>query len=117
MGTGREQKGISLFSFFPRRRGYGKPHAKNEKKQKRTVSTDLAVEIEDTPAVVYRDCGGSVQPGTETTYPRVEEEQVPTEEEEELNEVEADDRMPEEAGHTLYGLMKGRKTGSARACS
>ena len=58
------------------------------------LRTYFAIEIEDSPAIIYRDCFLAVQPGAQTTDPRIDGRKESAGEEQELDEVEADCRVP-----------------------
>lgn len=75
--------------------------------------TNLAIDVEHTPAVVDGDGGGPVEPRTEPADPGIEGREEPPEEEEELDEVEADERVPEEAPRGVFGLGA-RSAGAGR---
>jgi hypothetical protein len=81
----------------------GSPRRERESRSK---ATHLAIQVEDPPAVINRDGRVSVEPSAETTDPRVEGGEVDAEEEEELDEVEADQGVPQESADGILGLVK-----------
>ena len=69
--------------------------------------TDLAVEVEYAPAVVDGDGGRGDEPGGDLAVPGVEDGEVAAEEEDELEEVEADEGVPEPRVERLARLWNG----------
>lgn len=86
------QTAVSQSNVFVRARGAGRSE------------TDLAVDVEDAVAVVDGDGPVAHEPGHEAADTEVEGWDVAAKEEEELEEVEADDGVPEPRADGFPGL-------------